>query len=487
MKKLELIRNLDKGYGIKDLITNKVIIPCMYESRQLLPIDEISEILEGVYLLKGNKNNKEVYGIYNSLTNDFIDLNYDSIEMEDNMIKLDGASSLIYDPRVSQNMKIETVIIVNNKEIMPIYKEVIPNVFILYSYEKPSNIIGFYDKNKNIFIKRNFTDYEIIKNVLVLKEKSNFESPPFVNRDRVNHKLYIQKTYISLYDSLSGKYISGDNYYDKDVEEYVLNKYRYKLEQKNYCKGIEQHNDVFLINHRAIFDSSNGYLKENIFCIYDNNKIEIYDESEKIYLGYYDLDDKIEYNYLKINECDENLRNKLYVFNDDLTKYVYVDNGIYTVKVFSDFFVTVTEEFTIIFDKSYELLYEGKNNINDLLKIYEINPEMTKEFGVNLSNNAVYLVNGKLCTFSKQNEKNLKEHLPFLELPKNIISLVDYEYGIGIVSASSEIELDYELEQIDMVNDQISKQIEMEICKNDKLKCNYPNLAKKLKLKTINK
>ena len=183
---------------------------------------------------------------------------------------------------------------------------------------------------------------------------------------------------------------------------------------------------------------------------------------------------------------------KIYVinymlFNDDLTKYVYVDNGIYTVKVFSDFFVTVTEEFTIIFDKSYELLYEGKNNINDLLKIYEINPEMTKEFGVNLSNNAVYLVNGKLCTFSKQNEKNLKEHLPFLELPKNIISLVDYEYGIGIVSASSEIELDYELEQIDMDNDQISKQIEMEICKNDKLKCNYPNLAKKLKLKTNNK
>ena len=159
MKKLELIRNLDKGYGIKDLITNKVIIPCMYESRQLLPIDEISEILEGVYLLKGNKNNKEVYGIYNSLTNDFIDLNYDSIEIKDNMIKLNGDSSIIYNPRVSQNMKIETVIIDNNREIMPIYKEVMPNVFILYSYEKPSNIIGFYDKNKNIFIKRNFTDY----------------------------------------------------------------------------------------------------------------------------------------------------------------------------------------------------------------------------------------------------------------------------------------------------------------------------------------
>ena len=81
-------------------------------------------------------------------------------EIKDNMIKLDGASSLLYDPRVSQNMKIETVIIDNNREIMPIYKEVMPNVFILYSYEKPSNIIGFYDKNKN-------KCYPVITNIII--------------------------------------------------------------------------------------------------------------------------------------------------------------------------------------------------------------------------------------------------------------------------------------------------------------------------------
>lgn len=61
--------------------------------------------------------------------------------------------------------------------------------------------------------------------------------------------------------------------------------------------------------------------------------------------------------------------------------------------------------------------------------------------------------------------KKFKGASSIFRITKNIISLVDYEYGIGIVSASSEIELDYELEQIDMDNGQISKQIEMEICK----------------------
>ena len=68
MSNLEMIKNKKGAWGIRDLNTRRVIIPCRYQESQLNAILEIKQMGYGIYQLIGNREGKRVYGLYNCFT-----------------------------------------------------------------------------------------------------------------------------------------------------------------------------------------------------------------------------------------------------------------------------------------------------------------------------------------------------------------------------------------------------------------------------------
>jgi len=215
MQNLELIQNKNGGYGIRDLDTGRVIIPGMYERKQLEYITEINPLSQfskgyssDIYLLDGrDENNKEVYGLYNALTNDFVETVYDRVSLVMNtnadsitsyeIMLIRGDERINFDLNVShdnasvkQNVRIITndnktygLANFDGEEIIPpqyprqdIFNigdivKVFEGIYLIKGKDDPNKIIGFYDVNRNYLQKGSFTDYEIISGVLALKNK----------------------------------------------------------------------------------------------------------------------------------------------------------------------------------------------------------------------------------------------------------------------------------------------------------------------------
>ncbi len=113
MRNVTLVKNKNGGYGILDLDTGRIVIPSMYERKQLEHITDIVPLSNfigicssDIYVLIGyDLDNNRVYGLYNSFTNDFIEVIYDTLETElddnhksiKNMIRfIKGNDKIIY-------------------------------------------------------------------------------------------------------------------------------------------------------------------------------------------------------------------------------------------------------------------------------------------------------------------------------------------------------------------------------------------------------
>lgn len=132
----------------------------------------------------------------------------------------------------------------------------------------------------------------------------------------------------------------------------------------------------------------------------------------------------------------------------------------------------------IILDKKYNVL--TKISKNDLRTITEIRPKVAKILGISMENGKTpYLVNGELCYFKKSKIKKEEEEFPFIKLPQKLVASTMYEYGIGVVEASSLAELDYKLEQLDNEKEKISKKMETVFYEDEELQQEYPRLVKR--------
>ncbi len=297
------------------------------------------------------------------------------------------------------------------------------------------------------------------------------------------------KSYISIYHPKYKRYITGEKYYDQMRMEYKCKGSRsWHTPILDVC--LEEHNGVILLGsgkhkneENAIYDATTDFFKEDVMGKYDDeNKIELYQND--LFLGYYNLETRDIETYVEIeNVFSENELDKhLYIFSDEPKKCVYIEENKKAIPVeqFTDFNILFQECSITIFDKKYNII--ANVNSDKLKTITEVRPKVAEALGIpNENGRTMYLVNGELCYFKKSkkkmNEAN-KSELPFVKLPQKLVASTCYEYGIGVVEASSEAELDYQLEQLDNEKEQISKKMETLFYEDEELQKEYPRLVK---------
>lgn len=516
MKNLELMRNekmryvsrdylYEARYGIKDLDTNQIVIPCMYEIGELNVIVEIQLIENGMYLLKGLKDGKEVFGLYNSYQNDLIEVKYSKIEViDENIILFDEDSRIVCNSMKSEtneqlrkgikiifcdnaygieneNGKIVIPCKFTREELMNVgsIEEVLPNVYILFDIVNKEKPVGFYDCENKKFVHDTFENYEIISGTLVLKRKVIIDS----ESEGCCNDIIRSKSYISIYHPKYKRYIKGEKYYDQIRDEYQGTD-TYSWHKAFLDRGLEEHDGVILLGNgrykdkgNAIYDTTNDFFKEGVMgkC-YNDKQIELY--QDRLFIGYYNLETRSIEKYVKKKNISDD--ECLYVSSDELKKCVYNDWDKKTIPVeqFTDFNIIFKECYVIILDKKYNVL--TKISKNDLRTITEIRPKVAKILGISMENGKTpYLVNGELCYFKKSKIKKEEEEFPFIKLPQKLVASTMYEYGIGVVEASSLAELDYELEQLDNEKEKISKKMETVFYEDEELQQEYPRLVKR--------
>ncbi len=518
MKNLELIKNKQGGYGIKDLDSNQVVIPCMYEIKELNFIVEIQLIENGLYLLKGLKDGKEVFGLYNDYQNELIEVKYQNIEVkypnieviDENIILFDGESRIAYNSMKSEtNEPVRKGIRINfhddaygienengkiiipcrftREELMNIgsVEEVLPNIYVLFDIVKGKKPVGFYDSENGKFVHDTFESYEIISGTLVLRREVIVDS----KSQGACNDIIRSKSYISIYHPKYKRYIKGEKYYDQIRDEYQGTA-SYTWHTPMLDVGLEEHDGVILLGSgrwknegNAIYDTTTDFFKEDVMgkC-YDSKQVELY--QDELFLGYYNLETRSIEEYVEIeNVFLDDEKRKLYISSDEIKKcvYKYWDDKMIPVEQFTDFNILFLEYSIIIFDKKYNMIAEISRK--NLKTITEIRPKVAEVLGVPMENGkTVYLVNGELCYFKKSKMKKIEDNkskLPFVKLPQKLVASTMYEYGIGVVEASSETELDYILEQIDNEKEQISKKMETMFYEDEELQQEYPTLVKR--------
>lgn len=527
MNKLQIIKNDKTGYGLKDLDSGIVIIPCMYRIDQVDKIVEVLSLTNTIFLLTGlSENNDRIYGLYDFGNNIFLDLNYDKIEFNDgNIVLFTNGSEEVYDNEkhdVNKPFVGDTTLLTddgenyglrdsNSKLVIPkqfsrkeIFnigssKEIMPNVFILYDRYDDRKIVGFFDGNVNRLEKGTFTSYELNNDTLLLKNKvlKNLNHPSDVRfldgESRIRSKIYY-----SIYDLKHNEYITGDQYYDNEVWKLDFDgrdaAWFYVVEKNNNVRD-----GVWILNDSAIYDTRTGFLKTNIECYlpyFDSNTddIHVYSHNND-FMGFYNIRDKKMHYYSKINvdsfsdeqeniyECDYDGR-KEYVYRYNRGGYFY----LLKLAEYSDFFIAMDsgleKKFTVLFDKNFNVL----GHVDQTLHIVEFDEKTLKELGINNEyGTSSYLINGKLYNFNNTNQPLLnigdRKRIPssFIEPSMNCIGYCEYEYGIGVVNATSEIELDYMLEQLDNDKSNLSHKVENIFYDNKILQKKYPKLIKKAK------
>ena len=516
MKNLEIIKNKNGGYGIQDLDTGKVIIPAMYEKNQLENIIEIIPLSclsqnysSDVYVLKGlDIDNNEVYGLYNSITNDFIEAIYESISLETpttansttrNSIKLVKDGNMInYNLNVSQDNALITrkvkmftndnktygLITIDGKEIIPakyLRKEIFnigdivevnEGLYILKDKDDLNRIVGFYDSTKGILKKGTFTNYEIISNVLVFRNRIEIEEQ---RKNKIDSALK-SKTYISLYDPKNGRYIDGD-YYDAEVSVFEGDGYRYEGYRIEFIECLREINGVLILNSRAFYDTRTGYWQDQITCYEKNGKIKIKDSDEREFIGYYDIEQKSIERFMQLacKGLKEYTLEKLYLSDDK--KKIYFDSEEYPVEEYSDFIMISDKDFTILLDKGYKFL----SYRNEKLNILEIKPETVEQLGIpSVSGKSVYIIESNLYTFRKSGNSALKGSMyPFVKVSSKAVGAVEYDYGICSVEADCDMELDYKLDELERQKEEISLIVKNAFYQDETLMEEYPKLVKK--------
>ena len=518
MRNLEIIKNKNGGYGIRDLDSGIVIIPSMYKRKQLEHITEIVPLgnffgnlfrASYVFVLIGyDIDNNIVYGLYNSFTNDFIDVIYNKLHLVmdknfkpiANMIKFikDNAEK-IYDSSVSQdNIPVEQkvkvftsdnktygLVTADGKEIIPeeysrreIFNigdivEICEGLYILKDKDNLNRIVGFYDSSNKILKKGTFTSYEIISDVLVFKNRIVMEEPRKIRTD----ELLVSKTFISFYDPKNGRYIDGD-YYEQEVSIYYSEGYRDGGYYTRFHKCLDEVNGVLILNSRAFYDTRTGYWQDNVFCRKENGKIKIWNPHDGAFIGYYDIEQKSVERFMQLSceGLEEYTSVKLYLSHDG-KKFNFGGSDCF-VEEYSDFIMISYEDITILLGKDYNFLSYEKKKLN----ILEIKPETVERLGIPAKNDkSVYLIRGELYTFRKSSSLAIKGRIfpNFVKISSKVVGAVEYEYGICSVEADNAMDLDHKLDELERKNKELSLIVEQAFYQDKTLMNDYPKLVKK--------
>lgn len=295
----------------------------MYEIEELSAIKEIIVIENGIYLLKGFKDGKEIFGLYNSYQNDLVEVKYPNIKVVDGkIVLLDGESKFIYDDNKSKDnepvRKGIKIVFDNNtygiknesgdiiipcrftrEELMNIgsIEEALSNVYVLFDTIEREKPVGFYDKENDTLIKDHFTSYEILFGALVLKNKVH------VNKRITHDRQIIEKSYISIYHPKFKRYITSEKYFDQVIKEIC---YFISPSYKSY-RCLKTHHGMIILNNGctsdgAIYDTENDLFMEDVFCKnVSPNQIELYncDGRNLLFKGYYDLEKRMVKEYYR--------------------------------------------------------------------------------------------------------------------------------------------------------------------------------------------
>ncbi|HBA37513.1 MAG TPA: hypothetical protein DCY94_02195 [Firmicutes bacterium] len=505
--KLEILKKTTfdhDHYGLKFM--NRIIVPCMYPITMLESIIEIDNIYSiggnTIYIFKGYKDGHYVYGLYNSFLNDFVELEYDDIKKQgDNFILNRGKEETFYDSRMGFT---DYVLVPSDLEIVEesgkyglknqrgvckipcayqkedLYgisslSEILPGIFLLYSLSN-SKIVGLYDEKEGKLIRGEFTDFDIAKGIVILK-----------NRVLLKEKGIHSKTYLSLYDRTHGKFITGP-YHDTEI---TANDDKTPVFQS----GMKIIGTVFILKRGgihgsgALYDAKTGYLKKNVYCgdfIGTDHKIVLSSGKKRDFIGLYNLKESKLEKYSPVSI--ENKKSKLNVYlNDDMFELYALDDDpenmiykyatfYYPVEVFTDFLRITKGQTELIFGRDYTLvaIQSSKNSITELSR------HMIELLGIPTDNRGTaYLVNGILSYYRPNLIITLDDYAkrPFICVPKTLVASAEFEYGIGLIEASCEIELDRELEQIDENREEISGTMKKIYDNNKVLQLEYPKLS----------
>lgn len=524
MKNFQIIKNneYNEFYGIQDLDSGKVIIPCMYGVRKLENIIEIIPVNNGydAYILKGiDIENNIVYGLYNAFTNDLVEPLYDRVCLDEliqaSIISFSKDGKIVsYDLKRKKNclpIKEKIKLITNdfktygiatsdNKVIIPPEyhrKEVINigdvsklknGVYILKDKHDKNKIIGFYDSNRNILKRKNFASYKVAYDVLILKEEMvSVEKKNKYGSLLMSHGgELLRKAYISIYDTKNGKYIYGD-YYDEEIRENTGDGYYYSSYNDVIHECITKSNGILILNKKAFYDTKTGYFYQgdNVRCyVYDKKIIVETDEFDTKLIGCYDLKTRTFEKYTKLSSSfigtDGKFVKDCDFYLSQNKSYIYFWDEFHPLEEYSDFIKFSADNYTFMFDKSYN----SQNYVKRKLKILEIKPTDIELLGIPInSTRSVYLINGNLYTYKKNNLRKTKgtRYYNFIPITSQAISAVEYEYGTCSIEASCDAELDFILDDIEKRENELSKVVETFFYQSEELMEDYPKLIRKKK------
>ena len=453
MSNLEMIKNKKGAWGIRDLNTRRVIIPCRYQESQLNAILEIKQMGYGIYQLIGNREGKRVYGLYNSFTGYLTDLKYDKITLEQDQYELYTLNDIeSYDPRVDT-------------------KEILPGIFVT--------------------------------------EQTKFINPPVSELIHLSTPLYGEnvvstKTYLSICDTYHDQYIFGDHNYDVEGAIWYERANHINSGYHGYVKPfITNYDSVLILGDQAIYDTTNGYFQDHIHVfsmhhIDDTYKNELFGNNLLLFddlgfWGYYDLQERKAKPHQKLGDSVTFQKDyskkvgmgQLYV-SDFEPHYLFCADfngkkGFYPVRHFSHFLKVVAPDFTILWDENFQVI----SNVSKQVSILKIKQENKKNWGI--FGDAIYLVNGRLCHFAKEGKrfplikKEVLDQLPFIEMDEKLVAAVEYNYGTGVVAAASEIELDYLLDEVFSQKQEIEQKMQDIYYQYPVLQAEYPTLVRKKK------
>lgn len=499
MKDLEIIKSKEGKYGIRNSSTKKVIIPCMYDYEDICLIEEIEELGEKKYLLKGTKNNKMLHGLYDEFKNKLIPLKYEKIMVNSKGIELiNGKETKLYNEIEKEDYEVISQKIIEKSgkyglelndlkvpcnykrdKLISImhYEEALPGLYILFNNNK--QIIGFFDDFNTRLELGTFTSYEIIKDTLILKNRVKVTKKQKPKEDYIS-----SKTYITLYNTKFNIYIHHKKHMDVVIEIYQNNGHYegYSTRTQECMKEID---GIFIFDKNTIFDSNTG--------IYENNGvfIEVNELNKRIELHYkglikiYNIITKEYTIYEKAK--DGNKKNSFYISTTNPDEIILGDFNLPKVKIFNDFYMVNTHYInykTIIYDKNYNEII----CLNEKIDIIEIYPNLANVLGIVVKEkdanhlNSVYLINGKIYYFNPKRRANIfatnvESMIPFKEVPKNNITAIECEYGTICLDANSEAEIEYLL---DKINHEELEELLKRIYNNSKiLQKEYPTLVKR--------
>lgn len=392
----EIIKNKEGKYGIRLKWTGRVIIPCMYNYKDLSLIEKIERLEDDILILSGIKNGKVSYGLYDSFRNNLITLNYKQILIFSNGIilvdynnqeirykELKEENYEVIEPNLlKENEKyglsiknLEIPCLFRKEQLINIgsFKEVLPELYILYDVENKEEIIGFFDKRNNKLEINQFTSYNIINDTLILENKIENKE-----KHKTKENYVKSKTYITLYNPKYNIYINDKKHVNTELLTYQSNGFSFEGYSSKYIECLKEKNGFFIFNDEILFDSNTGFFEKNAkITLEENRLILFYKDSIKIYD--FNLDTWTLYEKAK----DGNKNNQFYISSTNPDDIIFRDFNLPNVNIYDDFYVIYTDYIdykTLIFDKEYnKLLF-----LNEHLNIEEIYLKLKEFLGIEL-------------------------------------------------------------------------------------------------------